>query len=62
MQLKNTISLSLELYALKTRIQIVIFLKNESIFAIIDSSCNICKSPLIAKLNFQYHPTLSHMV
>ena len=37
MQLKDTITHSLEPYALKTRIRNVIFLKNEPIFAIIDS-------------------------
>ena len=37
MKLKNTITLSVEPYALKTRIRSVIFKKNEPIFAILFS-------------------------
>ena len=33
MQLKNTGTLNLELYTLKTRIRLVLFFKNEPIFA-----------------------------
>ena len=66
MQLKNTLTLHLELYVLKTRIRSVIFLKM-SLYAIIDS-INVSSSNIgiitshlyavIVKLNFQYRPTL----
>ena len=66
MQLKNTLTLNLELYVLKTRIRSVIFLKMR-LYAIIDSinvsSSNIAITTsrlyaVIVKLNFQYRPTL----
>ena len=45
-QLKNTITLNLEPYALKTMIRNVIFKKMHLNFAVLMSSCNNRESPL----------------